>query len=487
MKRKFLKDISASAIQVILNQALGLLVFILTSRFLSKPVYGELNWSLAILTFVTTILSLRLEQIIVRKVAAGDDGSKMLTLFAGHTFFFGLLFYVSLFLGSLIFPSFFKQHDLLLVLAISQLVSFFSSPFKQLANGKEHFSSLAVMSSISNLVRAVWLLGIVLFAVLTIQQVLIIYIVSAVIELLISIYIVQYRLKITISSRWALKDYFVLLYESLPQMGAVFLNACVARLDWILLGIFSTTIITAEYSFAYKVFELCPVPMLILGPVLLARFSRYFSTHEEDDLVKRKKELGFFIRYAMIIATLLPLLLNIVWTPMIDALTNNKYGAVNKNTFLLLSFCIPFQYMINLLWTIQFAQNRLKLIFRITAVSCIIIICGDLFMIPLLNATGAAIIYLLATATEYILYLRSSILRKIRESWQALFICIGIAVLSGFSVAYAGDGLFIKLFLATVIYVVLLLITKQIKKEDWLIIRDWIVSKRSTSFKELPV
>jgi O-antigen/teichoic acid export membrane protein len=77
MKRKFLQDISASTIQVVLNQSLGLLIFILTSRYLSKPVYGEFNWSLALLTFATSILSLRLEQIVVRKVAAGTDPSKI--------------------------------------------------------------------------------------------------------------------------------------------------------------------------------------------------------------------------------------------------------------------------------------------------------------------------------------------------------------------------------------------------------------------------
>lgn len=474
MKRTFLKDISSSAIQVILNQGLGLLIFILTSRYLTKSTYGEFNWSLAILTFATTILSLRLEQIIVRKVAAGDDPSKMLTLFAGHTLFFGLLFYVVLFLASVLFPSFFQQHNLLLLLAISQLLSFFSSPFKQLANGKEFFNLLAIMSLVSNLVRSLWLLWVVLFAVLTIQQVLIIYIFSALAELLVSFYIVQYRLKIPISSRWALKDYFSLLSESLPQIGSVFLNACIARFDWILLGIFSTTIITAEYSFAYKVFELCPLPMLILGPVLLSRFSRYFSTQDETSLYAKKKELGLFIRYVMIAATLLPLVINVAWVPVMDALTGNKYGAVNKTTFFLLSFCIPFQYMINLLWTIQFAQNQLQRIFRITAITSAVIVTGDLLMVPLLNAKGAAIVYLLATAIEYIIYLRSSILLKISESWQAIMICAGIALVSGFSVEYIDGSLLLKLFLAVIIYSIGLLITGQVKRNDWQIIKAWI-------------
>lgn len=478
MGNKFLKDISASTLQVILNQVLGLLVFILISRYLEKSVYGEFNWSLAILTFITTILSLRLEQIVVRKIAAGDEPSKLLTLFTGHTVFFGLLFYGVLFLASVLFPSFFKQHDLLLVLAISQLLSFFSSPFKQLVNGKEQFSWLAVMSSVSNLVKSAWLLWVVFFSFLTIQQVLAIYIISSLAELLFCFFVVQFKLKTGISSQWVLGDYFTLLNESLPQIGSVFLNAFIARIDWILLGIFSGTVITAEYSFAYKVFELCPVPLLILAPVLLSRFSKYFNQNPETSVLNKKRELGFFIRCEMIAATFIPLVLNIVWVPLIDMLTNNKYGAVNKTNFLLLSLCIPFQYMINLLWTVEFAQNRLKRVFRITAVTCIIIVAGDLLMIPISNARGAAIVYLLATATEYLLYLRISVIARIKESWQSLVFCLAIAVLSGTVVNLITDVVLIQLPLSVLIYFILLVVTRQIKNDDLKIIKQWLRKKQ---------
>jgi len=474
MKRKFLQDISASTIQVVLNQSLGLLIFILTSRYLSKPVYGEFNWSLAILTFATTVLGLRLEQIVVRKVAAGENPSGMLTLFAGHTFFFGLLFYLFLFIASQVFPAFFKQHDLLLVLAVSQLLIFFSSPFKQLTNGKEHFKLLAVMSSVSNFVRTAGLLLVVLFSALTIEQVLVIYIISAFVELITCVYIVQFKLGIQLGSKWILKDYFALLRESVPQIGSVFLNAAIARFDWILLGIFSTTVITAEYSFAYRVFELCPLPMLILGPVLLSRFSRYFSRHSENSLVENKTELGFFIRYAMIAATLLPLILNIVWIPLVDTLTNNKYGEVNRITFFLLSLCLPFQYMTNLLWTVEFSQNRLTRVLKITAITCLIIIAGDLLLIPLMNARGAAAVYLLATCIEYILYLRTSVIKKIRESWKSVIMCMSIGLLSGFAAEFITGSVYIKLLSAVCIYIPFLFISSQVKRNDWQLVKEWV-------------
>lgn len=483
MKKDLLKDISASTIQVVLNQLLGLLIFIIISRYLQKSIYGELNWSLAILTFVFTTLSLRLEQIVVRKVAAGNDPSKMLALFTGHVLVTGFVFYLLLSFCGFLFPSFFQQHQLLLMLAISQLLSFISSPFKQIANGKEFFGLLAIMSSVSNLVRVILLLWVVFFSVLTIHQVLVVYIVSALVELLINIYIVRYRLNIS-ACRWILKDYFFLLNESLPQIGSVFLNACIARIDWILLGIFSGAVITAEYSFAYKVFELCPLPLLILGPILLSRFSKYFSQNAETALFSKKTEIGFFIRCEMIAATSIPLVINIVWSPLIDTLTNNKYGEINKMNFLLLSLCLPFQYMNNLLWTVEFAQNRLRRIFKITAVTCLIIFAGDLLMIPLLNAKGAAIVYLTATITEYFIYMRISIISKVKESWHALFFCMAAMMLSGIAAGFMTDTVFLRLFLSVGIYCMLLFVTGQLKKHDLQLIRNWLYKKQPIYIKQ---
>ncbi|MEI9943373.1 MAG: oligosaccharide flippase family protein [Chitinophagaceae bacterium] len=124
MNRKLIKDISASSVQVILNQLLGLVIFFITSRYLSKGEYGELNWSLAVLTFVTTILSFRLEQIVVRRVAAGQDGSKLLTLFAGHIFLSGVFFYFVLRHAVFYFQYFLKR--IIYYLYLPSAISFHS-------------------------------------------------------------------------------------------------------------------------------------------------------------------------------------------------------------------------------------------------------------------------------------------------------------------------------------------------------------------------
>jgi O-antigen/teichoic acid export membrane protein len=477
MARRFIKDISASTVQVILNQALGVLIFLIISRFLSKPSFGELNWSLAILTFITSVLSLRLEQIVVRRVAAGEDATRLLTIFAGHIFFGGILFYAVLFTGSVVFPGFFHQHNLLLLLAVSHLLSFFSSPFKQLANGKEDFRVLAIMSSVANVIRTGGLLGTILFMSLTVQHVIGLYIISSIVELITCLLLARYRLKTTISARYGVADYLLLIRESLPQAGVVFLNASIARIDWILLGLFTTPVITAEYSFAYKVYELSPLPLLIIAPVLLSRFSRFFSTNTPEQLLQHKQELSMLIRFEMIAATLIPLCLNLVWSPLIDSITGGKYGAVNETTFFLLSCCIPFLYMNNLLWSFHFAQNQLAFIFRITLVVFAIMLAGDLVLIPRYYAMGAALAYLGATVAEYVLYMSYSRLSKLPDTWLSPLCSCAAAAAAGFLAFFLTENVWLRLAIALPVFCLLLLATKQLRTSDIRNVRQWFRPK----------
>lgn len=466
MASKLIRDISASTMQVAVNQLAGVAVFLLTSIFLPKEIFGELNWSIALLTFATTLLSLRLEQVLVKKAAASPDVAKAMTLFWLHVFLSGVLFWVVLFILRLLFPAFFTVHHLLLMIGISQVVSSFSSPFKQVANGKEKFGSLAAMSAVSNIVRAAGLAIVVLFFSLTTEIVLIIFIAGSVAELLLSWYLVTKRMNIGFTRRIGFTDYVLLIKESLPQIGTAVLMAGITRMDWILLGIFSTAAFTADYSFAYRVYELSPVPLLIIAPVLLSRLSKFFAVHTEKELLEKKQSIRAFIRIEMLMATFIPLLLNILWIPVLEPLSHGKYGQSNAFVFLVLSCCTPFQYMSNLFWTGLFAQNKLKKILQVTLITFLIILAGDLVMIPLYGKTGAAFVYLAAMIVEYINYTRSSAFSGIKETWYPLFVCIVITAISGLSSFLLTDKVVLQLLSATAIYVLLALATRQLQKSD---------------------
>ena len=136
-------------------------------------------------------------------------------------------------------------------------------------------------------------------------------------------------------------------------------------------------------------------------------------------------------------------------------------------------FSIPMRPFTIATGTMHFAQNRLHLIFKITLISCIIVVAGNLVLIPLFDARGAAIAYLIAMSAEYFLFLRSSALVHIRASWLPLLSCILISLLSGFIGSYFFSSVIMKLLVAVLLYIVLIVITKQVQKKDMFVVRKY--------------
>lgn len=456
-KSKLIKHISANTLQVLGNQCLGVFIFLLISRELDKPSFGELSWALAVLTLITTLLSLRLEQIVVRNVAAGDDPSGMLTLFAAHNFFTGLIFFGVLSLVCYLYPGLNRQHYLLWMLSISQILTFWALPFRQLLTGRSAFGWLAMLASISNLVRATGLYIYTVYSGLTLQTVIVLFTISSFAELALGIWIVCGRLKIKMGMSDAFKAYIALLRSSLPQMGVVFLNAGIARIDWILLGLLSTPAHTAEYTFAYRSFEFVPLPLLVLAPFLLNRFARGDDPDESF--------LRALVRVEMVLATLPVLWLVIMWAPVVDAFTDNKYGEVNAVTFLILACCIPFQYLINLYWSHAFARNRLVHILSVTAVTGAIVLVGNVLLIPAYAGQGAALVYLAAMVVQYALYARNAVFKG-KEWGLHLLLAMSVAACSGLTAVSLSDSLILRLLLASALYCLLGWLTGLLKAKE---------------------
>ena len=466
MKKKFIRDISASSSQMIINQVSGLIAFYIISSYLDKSSFGEINWALAVLLTAFNILSCGIDNVSIRKIASGADAKSLLSINLWHVFFSGILFYGLLFASQLIFPGFVRQYHLLLLFGISRLLIFFSTPFKQVATGMEKFRLVMIMSICSTVTRAAGLLLLALLHEVTINTIIITFIVSSIAELIICLYITYKLLGVPIRISWDKRRGLGLLKESFPQLGVVIFDAAIARFDWIFLGVLASAIVLADYSFAYKIFELSTLPMLIVAPLLIPRFTRLFKT-QPVNYHDKIKDLFIFIRLEMIIASLIALVMNICWAPVIDLITNGKYGAVNIHTILILSVSMPFLYMNNFLWTINFAQGKLKMIFWITTVTFLINVISDLVLIPFFSAEGAAAAYLLAIIIQSILYLRKTQLDGLKTAWFPLLICPSFALLGGILSMLLFQQIILVLLTSIVIYFIGLILTKQIRLDDW--------------------
>ncbi|MCC8427148.1 oligosaccharide flippase family protein [Mucilaginibacter sp. UR6-11] len=461
MKRPHLKNLSANALQLIFNQLLGLVIFYVLSTSLGKDSFGQINLALAILLAVFNILSCGMDQLIVRKIASGDDKESALSLYITHTLITGLVFYGLLFTGYIWLPNLPAVYNLLLLIGIGKLMIYFSTPYKQAANGLEMFNLLARLSVISNLVRAVCLLIFLILHKLGLTTIIAIFIAGDALEFVTGLLLFKRSTQIRIVVKWDRANYFNLLREALPQMGVVLITSSLARFDWIFIGFMLSAVKLAEYSFAYKLFELATLPLLAIAPLLIPRFTKMFK---QGDI--NTESLKFLIRIEITIAAFTVLVLNIYWAPVIDWLTGGKYGAVNINTIFILSLCLPLLYIENFLWTMFFAQGRLKMILNAFIVTLAVNMAGDIMLIPIYKNEGAAIAFLLACIAQAIFYSCKNTLPDLNKIWQPLIICMACALGSCFAAKALFAAGWPVIPCSIINYWILLFLTGQIQVKD---------------------
>jgi O-antigen/teichoic acid export membrane protein len=460
MKRKLVNNLSANTLQLIINQLFGLIIFYILSTALDKNSFGQINLALALMLAIFNILSFGIDQIAVRKIASGESPQIVLSLYIGHVLITGLTFYGLLFAGSFLFP-FISSYNIILLIGAGKLMIYFSTPFKQSSIGMERFKLLAYMSVISNIARACCLIILAIFHSITLQNVIIVFISGDLLELAVGTWLFKRATHLPLTVKWNKNNYTALLKESLPQFGVVIITSALARFDWIFIGIALSAIKLAEYSFAYKVFELSTLPLLAIAPLLIPWFTRLFKNGKTDIT-----NLKLLARIEMIIAAFTVVMLNICWTPVIDRLTAGKYGAVNECTIFILSLSIPLLYFTNFLWTISFAKGQLKMIFTAFVITLAVNVIGDIILIPIYKNEGAAIAYLAGYLAQTTYFLIKNDVKELNKVLYHLLICTACACLSIFGAKHLFVNVWAEVGCSVLFYVVGLFITVQVKFGD---------------------
>lgn len=463
-KRKLIRDISANTLQTGVTQVFGLVFFYLASRYLSKEDFGELNWSSALGATVIALGSLGLDLIFVKRIASGSNVLETTGIHFFHTLLSGVIICGVTCVLEQAYPKPFQQHPLLLFSLFYLAVNNIGNSFKLCLNGLESYKRLALIATIGNVLKLVLAVLLFFFEIFTAVNLLLCYAAAACLELVIGYLSVR---QIASSApkpilRPLAYKYFIL--ESLPQLGVVLFDSALARIDWILLGIIGTGIglsgasQTAEYSFTYKVFELSKLPLLVIAPILLTRFSRFFSDGKNLS-ENRHFEINELFKLEGFLLLLLPLFFISTWTPFIDFFTGGKYGAANENTFWILAFCVPLHGVINFLWTCGFVEGRIKSILWLTiTVSLVNVICNVL-LIPKYGGMGAAMAFLFSTLLQLFLYVRLSRHSKLKVNyWPFLMILIFALVAVGLSLTFA-EGPILRTVISFVLYVGLCLLS----------------------------
>jgi O-antigen/teichoic acid export membrane protein len=390
MFRIIWKALSANGLQLLLNQAMSLCLFLLLARHLNKQVFGVLNGILGGLLLAFGILSFGIDQLLVRKMAAGEEPAPWLGTMLLHNALAGAAFYLLLLFAAFLVPG---LPVLVLLLAAGKWALFLGASFKSIVSGQERFRQLLYMSLAANVAKVAGACWLITQDSLTLPKVAIVFAIADGLEALTS-FLVYRRRQAAPVFRGAFARYRALLCEARPQLGTVIFAAAMSRFDWLYLGAVCRGTQLAEYSFAYKVFELAQLPLLMIAPLLVPRFTRMQQGGQYDPLPKQLLKTG------LALAVVSVLLLNGAWVPLADWISGGKYGLVNRGTIALLSLALPVLYYNNYLWSRLFAQQRTALIFRLFALTFFVNVLANWLLVPAWQKEGAAAAFLLALLVQ---------------------------------------------------------------------------------------
>jgi O-antigen/teichoic acid export membrane protein len=462
MKETFRKKLSANTLQLVTNQLFNLLVFYLLSQQLSKTAFGELNWALAVFLFSFSIASFGFDQLVVQKTAAGEPQQKLLSLHLTHVLLSGCIFYAALFLAALLFRPFFSAHPLLLLIGLGKLLLFFATPFKAIAAGGERFRLVLRLSVSSAVLKGCCLLLLAFTHTFSLYAVVVVFVVSDASELLLAILLFVKEGALRFPFLFQAKMYVHFFRDALPQVGIVFLAAALARVDWILIGLFLSPQKLAEYSFAYKAFEFASLPLLVIAPLLLPYLTRISRSGLP---LHQYAQMRLLLKAEIIIACLVALCLNGLWNPVVDTVTSSRYGASNRQTIFIFSLTLPVLYINNFLWSLHFANGRLKTILYSFVLSLAINLLGNFLLLSRYGNEGAATAYFLSVTAQTVFY---AIYTKelFYFNWRSIGVCVFCAVFSGVCTAFLISNTALLLLASTGLYVLCLVGTTQLRKNE---------------------
>jgi len=457
--KKFLRDVSASGIQVVVTQVANLIIFYLISKYISKEEFGFYNWSVALCSTIITVMSLGMDLVYVKRVASDIKTETTISLHLFHTLLSTAILIASGTVILTIFPDLLEFHILFLLVLINQSIFSITNSIKLCLNGYEKYNQLAKLSIIISITKVGSIISLFLFKKFTIEFIILAFIANYIIEFVISYYLTNSVLNYFIRPRLYFREYKLLIIESFPQLGTVLFDSALARLDWILMGIIATSVKTAEYTFAFKIFEISKMPYLVIAPILLTRFSKLFKNNKILN-ENEKINLDNLFKVEIFVAVLIPIIAIAVWPDLFDLITDGKYGTTTALTYIILALCIPMHYSTNFLWTMAFTQGQLKMIFVVTIITSSLNILLNLSLIPFFNSEGAAISFLISTIIQVILYHQYT--HQHNYTFKVSFLIIGIifGIISICMIYWLPIHWALKGIVVLIIYLLLTIISK---------------------------
>jgi O-antigen/teichoic acid export membrane protein len=111
------------------------------------------------------------------------------------------------------------------------------------------------------------------------------------------------------------------------------------------------------------------------------------------------------------------------------------------------------------------------MIFYVFFITFLINFVGNIFLIPYFSAEGAAVAYLMSIAAQSVLFWIKTSIPELKKNILQFLLVPSIAIAAGSVSIRAFDNIILIFLLSVFIFFLLLLFTKSLDKNDWLVLR----------------
>ncbi|XZF16657.1 oligosaccharide flippase family protein [Chitinophagaceae bacterium MMS25-I14] len=466
MKGRLFKDISFNLLQTVFAQLTGIVTFYITSRYLVKTEYGEINWVLAIGTLITTIACMGLDMTLVKKIAEQSiSPQRLFRVHYFHTLVSSSLLLIAAYVFIHFSPGFSEAHGYFLPVFAASVFLYLSNSYKLTLTGLRRFKKTAIISICGNLVKFIGIPLLLLTGRLSVAAIAATWILSSAAEFAAAVYTGAFGERLGLLPGLDKELYKRMLVISLPVFGAIIFDSILAKIDWILMGVFSSPSLTADYIFAYKVFELAKLPLMVIAPLFLPYLAGLFS--KEHISIEQKNKLQTLLRGMMAVAVVIPLLLDLCWSELFEKITAGKYGNSNYMIFFILSFCVPLHYITNFMYSKCYALGKLKAIMWSTFVVSSLNLLLNCILIPRMGGTGAAIAFLAATLVQVGIYIAFAHDKGVKTGVGLLLPPLVFGAIAFIAGRLCGN-IILSLSVALVVYLLLNVVTGYVNIRSWI-------------------
>lgn len=463
--KSLISDVSASTVARVMTLGINSVYFFLIAAWLPKTELGIFVFCLATSQLAAQVLTFGSSQIMVRRIAGQASSINVVAgsaLFQRIAFpvFFALAVWTIIHTWSLNL----EYYSLLAFAFLAASAGQFSGSLRQVLIAEQKFWWSTFTEEFGLILKVI--VGLILvrsgYGAFGLFVALLI---GGIGGGLLGFFIIRRILGFWLLPRWCRAELWSLLKEGLPLFGSLLFSRALARVDWILMGIIRTKSETGEYAFAYRLYEFSWLPHAILSTLLLPKLSKALRG-QEVSLVHREK-INSLHRVMVVVSAILPLIMVLCWTPVIDALTDGKFGAINQGVIMALAVSVPFAAGTGMMWNLAIALKRTKMIMATSCFSSVLNIGLNIVLIPRFGGIGAAVSTIIPMIIQYFVYLY--FLRSSLFVFSALtgLICTVISSILAFLTAVRVVSWWpLQVFVGLVVFVVMAYLSGAVRKQD---------------------